>query len=266
MLKIKKYKLLISLFQVGIVTILCIVATILYIPSQDVSSADQVRQQYEQDIAEIKAKIQATDIHLDGVVAERITLEQTLNNLNTQITNLQELINRTQAEVDRLDAEFEQLEEDLEVQTKILERILSLLYKQSGASSFELIITSDNFSSYLNKQEYLNRLRQGVIESVDRIERLQAHLKSQREYYENLLEEQQTQQVVLNASNWEQQQLLYTTNNEEQQFQAQLNRLRIEQQQLEDQLEAYLNNLITNPQVLATVAAGDIIGKNGNTG
>ena len=228
--------------------------------------ADDTSEQLEQNIEGIKQRIEDTYIHLDGVTSEKITLQEALAQLQAAIVELQAVIAETQQEIDRLSAEIAALEIEIEAQTDVLERILVLLYQNSSVSSFELLITADSFSEYLDEQEYLERLREGVGDSVDRITNLSIELEGERERQATFLDSQKAQEVALQSALWEQQRLLNDTLNQEQLFQQQLAQLQVEQQQLERDLEDYLNSLLVERISLGRVNAGDLIGKNGNTG
>ena len=228
--------------------------------------ADEREQQFEQDIEAIRQRIQETHVHLDGVTAEKVTLQEVVADLNKQIVDLQAIIARTQAEIQRLEGEIRQLQNDLAVQTDILKRVLVLLYQNSHASAFELIMSAESFSEYLDNQEYLDRLQNEIGRSVQRIQRLEAELQTEKNRQAKLLAEQQGQEIVLGAARWEQQQLLNETLGQERLFQERLAQLQAEQRAQEEALRAYLASLLASRVSLGPVAAGDIIGKTGNTG
>ena len=226
--------------------------------------ADEVTDRIRQDIDAIQQRIKDANIRLDGTIAERVTLQEVLDDLDLEIGRMQAVIAETRAEIGRLQAEIDRLRVEREAQKTILERILVLLYQRSGVSSLELIITADSFSDYLNQQEYLDRLKQGVTDSVEQIQLLSARLEEADQAA--LLEDQQAQEIALQAVRWEQQNLLAETLNQESLFQQQLAQLQAEHEQLERDLENYLASLLTTRNSLGSVNAGDIIGKNGNTG
>lgn len=228
--------------------------------------ADEVTDNLEEDIEAIKRRIQDTNIRLDGVITEKVTLEEVLTSLDTEIISLQAAITATQQEIDRLNREITGLEIEIEAQTEVLERILVLLYQNSDISTFELIITADSFSDYLDEQENLERLREGVGDSVERISNLSIELEEEQAHLTAFLDDQKAQEIALRAVRWEKQQLLNDTLNQEQLFQQQLAQLQAEQEQFERDLEAYLASLIATRVSLGEVNAGDVVGKNGNTG
>ena len=130
----------------------------------------------------------------------------------------------------------------------------------------ELIIIADTFTDYLNDQENLSRLKDDMTQSINQIQALKAQLDADRQRQLVLLEDQSAQEVSLNAIRWEKGNLLQITLNEEQRFQNHLAELKAEQEKLEKELEDYLASLIRNQIIYGRVNAGDMIGRNGNTG
>ena len=228
--------------------------------------AQTTRQQFEQDIDEIEERIHQTNIQLDGVTVEQITLEEALAGLDQDINLIQIEIAATEAEIERLQAEIERLQAEIDIQSAILSRILVLLYQHSGASSLELLITAETFGDYINDQEYLDRLQSGVNDSVRLIQDLQAKVRADEQQQLALLQDQQAQEVVLQAIKEEKETLLADTQNQEALFQQQLSDLQAEQAATEKELQAYLASLLQIRTSLGRVKAGEIIGKNGNTG
>lgn len=235
-------------------------------PFNNLALADETQDKFEQDIEAIQERIKNTNIRLDGIIVEKTTLQEVIAELEAEIVNLQASINETQAEIARLKTEIEALKLEIEAQTIILKRILVLLYQRSGASTFELIIAADTFSDYLDDQEYLDRLKEGISDSVRRIQKLQAELELEELRQTKFLGDLEAQEISLQAVRWEQERLLTETLNQEDLFQQQLTQLQNEQLQLEKELEEYLLSLLQARVSLGRVNAGDIIGKNGNTG
>ena len=235
-------------------------------PDTRIAHADEATDRFRQNIEEIEERIRQTNIQLDGVTTEQITLQEALASLDSDIGLLQIEIAGTQAEINRLEVEINRLEVEIEVQTAVLSHVLVLLYQNSGASSLELLITAESFSDYLNEQEYLDRLQAGVNDSVDRIQSLQLQLQLEEEQQQALLEEQKAREVVLQAIRSEKAQLLIDTQNQEELFQQHLAELRAEQEAVDRELQAYLASLLVVRTSLGHVEAGEIIGKNGNTG
>ena len=229
-------------------------------------AVDERQDQYEQDIEAIKERIHGVHISLDGLSSDKTTLQGTLADLDGQINQLQGWIAQTQAEIGRLDQEIATAEQDIKAQKDILNHLIFLLYERSGASALELMITADTFTDYLNDQEHLSRLKEDMTQSIHQVQALQVKLEADRQTQVTLLGNQKAQEISLNAVRWEKNNLLQVTLNEEQRFQTHLAELKAEQERLEKALEEYLASLIRSQVTFGRVTAGQMIGRNGNTG
>ena len=222
--------------------------------------------QFQQDIEAIEERVKETNVSLEGYVAEGVTLEGTLKNLNNQISVVQKYIGQSKAEISRLSREIGKTQAEIERQLAILRRIVVVLYKYSGASPVELIITAGSFSEYLDNQEQLDRLQAGIAQSVKEIQALKVKLEDEKALQAKVLEEREAQEIVLDAARWEHQQLLAETRRQESVFQRKLKELAAEQERLEAALEKHLASLRNSHNTLGHVPAGGVVGKNGNTG
>ncbi|MCA9349189.1 peptidoglycan DD-metalloendopeptidase family protein [Candidatus Saccharibacteria bacterium] len=225
-----------------------------------------VQNNLESEIDDIRTQIDATQVQLDGVRDQAASLEETLNKLASQIDAIQQKIAETKAKIAALKKEITETQAEIDRQKSLLTEAFRSLYQHSNASALELILASDNFSEYLDTQEYLNRLKDGIADSVLKVQELKAQLETQQAEQESLLSEQKGQEVGLKATQDEKNRLLDETRGQEAIFQQQLEALQEEERQKEAELQAYLASLISSAVSLGPVSKGDIIGKMGNTG
>jgi len=71
-----------------------------------------------------------------------------------------------------------------------------------------MLATSKDLSEFIDKETYRNAVQQKIQDTLKRITKLQAELKTQKEEVELLLKQQQEQQASLNASRAEQARML----------------------------------------------------------
>ena len=230
------------------------------------SAQDTIQNTFNQQLHNLEAQINQTQLHLDGVADERLTLEATVARLQAQVAGLRQQIANTKAELARLAEAIELKEQELEDQKTVLTRILRVLYQQSDASALELLITSETFGEYVDRQEYLERLKAGVSESVERIQAIKATLEEEKVKQAQLLSQLEGQEISLLATQYEQERLLTETRGQEELFQSQLSDLEAEYQRTQAQLTVYLNSLVSSNVSLGPVARGQLIGRLGNTG
>ena len=227
---------------------------------------DAVQENFNQQIQNVNAQINQTNVRLDGLADERLTLEQTIAGLQAEIASLRQQIGNTKAELVRLEEAIEQKQQEIDEQKLILTEILKVLYQRSDASALELLITSETFGEYVDRQEYLDRLKTEVSNSVHRIQELKLTLEAEEAKQAQLLGELEGQEISLLAAQYEQQHLLETTRGQEDVFQAQLDELEAEYQRLQAELAVYLTSLISSQVSLGPVVNGAMIGRVGNTG
>lgn len=247
-------------------SVLVLLMGIVYSPLSGVLAQDSTQSKLEGQINSLNEQIESTRIQLDGVRSERLTLEQTLNALRAEVAALQAQVAATQQKIVAIQASIVETQTELDRQKGILSATFRQLYLRSSASPLELIVASDSFSQYLDTQEYLERLKNGIADSVTKIQELKAKLQAEEAEANRLLSEQEGQKVAVQAVQYEQQRILDSTKGQEAAFQAQLDALEAEQEAKEKELDDYLRSLIASSVSLGPVSAGQVIGKLGNTG
>lgn len=225
-----------------------------------------VQNSLEEEISGLRDRIKETEVQLDGIQAQRLSLEETLAQLRAQIATIQAEIATTEKRINQLKVEIAEKQIEIDRQKELLSEAFKNLYQRSNASALELILASDSFGEYLDSQEYLDRLKDGIADSVLKIQDLKVQLEAQQAEQEKLLSEQEGKKVALQGAQTEQQRLLDVTRGQEALFQQQLSELEEQHEAKEAELEAYLASLIKSAVSLGPVTKGSVIGKLGNTG
>lgn len=221
----------------------------------------------ESEISSVQEQIKQKEGELEEVQGRVASLENKLAELRIKIEKLTAEINLTKAKIAELKHEIALKQAELDHQREVLAETLRTLYKKGNVSTLQLIIASDSFGEFVNEQEYLERLKLGIQDSVDSIAELKKQLEVEEIQQNELLEQQESQEVVLQTSKKEQAVLLEQTKGEESAYQEQLSELRAKQAKAEQALKDYLASLIGGGAVnLGPVVAGQVVGKLGNTG
>lgn len=215
-------------------------------------------------IDQVEAEIQANQDRLAEIEGEVATLEGRISQLNTEIDTANKQIRLTELKIAELKLEIEKTELELEQRKSILAESVRTLYKRGESTTFELLITSDSYSEFIDEQEYLSRLKQAVQESAEKVRELRDQLEEQRQKQEDLLASQQAQRTVLNQKRDEQQQLLANTQGEEARYQEIVATLEEQRRQAQKELEDFL--AAQNYVSLGYVEAGTNVGLVGSTG
>lgn len=210
--------------------------------------------------------------------SEKATLQNEVAIFDSQIYVIQLQIQATDAELNRLQAEIEatlaeitKAEVELERQIDLLKENLRVYYEEGQTSAIEIVASSDNFSEYMDRTEYLKTLQDSIVETVDEIETLKAELEAKKAELETKKTEQTTlknQQVAqktdLNNQRYAKQYILDVTKGEEAAFQGHLAGIEKELKRIQSEIWSIINS--GNYISLGHVDKGSIIGYQGNTG
>ena len=225
-------------------------------------SVNELRQQAQ----ELEGEIEENEQEAGNLAQEAVTLRSVIADFDNQIYQANQEIEEIGAEINRLEGELKQAQEDLESQKEILRTSMKTLYKRGGASTIELIAASDNFSEFIDEQEYLERLKTAMQESINQVIALQEQIEAQKENQEGLLAEQETARTKLSATRVERAQLLEQTEGQEAQFRAKVEELQEKKVAAEAALAKALSAGSFRAAPVGPVAAGDTVGGIGNTG
>ena len=227
---------------------------------------DENTQRFRDQLENISRDIEEIHSDLDGVQTHQATLEETIKSINGGINHLDSEIDQTRQRLANARRLIEYHEDELDNQKEILKYLLRVIYQQTETSDLELFLASDSFGDYIDRQEYLSRLKTEVSQSVQRSletrDILLVEQKNEQISLTNLVGQQETQESL----KAEQQAVLRETKGQESLFQQRLKRLQDEYDTKQRELEAYLASLLRRQVTYGTVVVGDIIGKMGNTG
>jgi septal ring factor EnvC (AmiA/AmiB activator) len=168
------------------------------------ATADELRAQ----AAALQAQIDANNAEAARLAGEADTLQNKLAILNTQIARLQAQIDLTTTKISELQIQLDQAQVQLDKQKGLLKASLQALYKKGGASTVELLVGSDSFSQFINDQTYLEKLKESIQTSTEKVIALKQQIQAQQEEQKTLLSQQQSEQTSLNMTRAEQQRLL----------------------------------------------------------
>ena len=118
----------------------------------------------------------------------------------------------------------------------------------------------------MNNQEYLETLKQEILKSTASIEAELVTLEENQMQVENKIADLEGQQAAKQSLKLEQEFIIKETNQKESDYQALLNKLKKQEQQLQIELNQYLASIYNATKVLLNVKKGDVIAKLGNTG
>ena len=253
--------------RLSLIIILSILGLLVgYWLSPEVVATDSTTQRFRDQLDTISENIENVHADLDGIQIQQSTLEGTITVINQDINFLDGEIGQSRGRLASTRQLIDRYQREAGARRDVLRHLLRTLYQESDTSDFELLLAADNFSDYLDRQEYLSRIKTELSQSVDRLIATQASLAVEQENEEISLTNLVGQQEVQASLRAEQRAILEETQGQEALFQTRLKRLEAEYDAKQRELEAYLASLFRRQVVIGEVGAGDIIGKMGNTG
>ncbi len=223
---IKRKKSILSLL-LSLCFLMCIlqpIALAVTLSSSEQSKIDSYKEQQE----ELNDKISSTKEKMESIKDDISKQEEYVTELNAQIDNYQSKINSLdeqiaeleseeavyQAKIDELDAEIDGIEDDInhnelqqiDLQQEIedanveLQERLRSVYVNGSATTVEMLLNADSFSTYLtmielssNMAKHDNELVEKLTESIKQIDELTASHKAMITQLESKKDEQQAQ-------------------------------------------------------------------------
>jgi surface antigen len=196
------------LSAIGIIAIFVSIAVVA-VPSP--VKADQ----YDEQIAALKRKVQETQALADSKAGEVNTLKGKLASIEADINAAQQQLDLTRLEIRKTQETIERTNQELDRQKNILRENLKTIYKEGDISPIEVLASSKNLSDFVSQQQYLAAIKRKVDENIVKIDQLKKELDLRK----NQLTAQSTQQqgVVdqIASKRAEQQSILARTQGEE---------------------------------------------------
>jgi peptidoglycan DL-endopeptidase CwlO len=145
-------------------------SALLLLPTLMVARASaQTASELRRQSSSLQQQINDNLAQADNLAIEVDTLENRVAALDLEIQTAANEIAQTEQKINELTASITETEAEIERQKVILKTNLVEMYKQSGSSSVELLFSSEDFATYVNNQEYLSTIKDGVKTSVDTI-------------------------------------------------------------------------------------------------
>lgn len=153
-------------------------------------SADQ----FDQKIGQIQAETAVLSAQNSTLAVEAAGFQATIETLANQITTLEAQIAANEAERRTLEAEIVQ-------HRSILGQNIRAMYLEDEISTFEVLASSNNLSTFMDKEQYRNEVKDKIAQTIDRINQLKKRI-------EGIIASQQAAQIQLDAQRAEQARLL----------------------------------------------------------
>jgi len=145
-------------------------------------------------LEQIKAKNQSEANKLGNQASKK---ETEIEKLQNQIAGIQAQIDVNQKRQDELTQKIKDAQERLLEQKDLLSANIRSMYIEGDISPLEMLASSKNLSDFVDKQEYRDRIKDNITNTLDEIEKLKKQLDEQRQEVTRIIEEKKTQRGTL---------------------------------------------------------------------
>lgn len=213
-------------------------------------------QQLREEIDEVKEEIDQSQQRINELKSRENTLANRLELLRAEARQVQSEITATEREIARTRAEIAEKEADLQRTKELIQENVKVLYKEGSPSTIEVLFSSDNFTDFINRQEYLDRAKENMNEAAKEASEIKAVLEEKEEDLSAQALKLDAQRETLTVKQEEQQKLIAETQGEERRYQAYVEDLKQKQQETDRKLA----------EALAAASSGGIVGGGGSGG
>lgn len=212
----------------------------------------------------LQTQIDANNAEAKRLSKESDTISKKINEYDLQIQQINAQIQLTSIKLQQLDLELNKAQKELDRQKELLKASIQALYKKGGVSTVELLVGSDSFSQFINDQTYLEKLKNGIQTSAEKVIILKQQIQTQQTQQKDLLAQQESQKNSLSTIRSQQANLLATTQGEQAKYEQVLADLLVKRKRVDDELTRLImsGSLVS----MGRVHRGDIIGRIGMTG
>lgn len=221
-------------------------------------------------IDQLNAEINNNQATLDEVSHNASTLQSKVNAINAEIAQLQSQIDLANLQIQHTQAQIREAIARLERAKRIMYENARTLYKIGDPSTVEILASSDNFSEFVNRQEYLETVKENVNRAAREIVAMKDELEAKEKDLANFVQQLEVQQAIIQSKYNEQARLLAETRGEEARYQEMVSSLKAQRNQAEQQLLASRprggDGSGTAVRAGQTVSGGGTVGYVGDSG
>ncbi len=172
-----------------------------------------------EEINQVENEIQDSEEKIARLKKKEDTLKNRLEIIATDIKKVQAQLEQTNSEIDTVQQQIQEIEEALDEKRELVQANAQVLYKEGNPSTLEVLFSSDSFTDFISRREYLDSVRNNLQEAAKSVVELQESLKAEHEELEELRQRQRSKQIALKSRRNEQQRLLKETRGEEEKYQ-----------------------------------------------
>ncbi|HEX7259811.1 MAG TPA: CHAP domain-containing protein [Candidatus Saccharimonadia bacterium] len=172
----------------------------------------------DEQIAELTQQANSQQSQANQLRAQSDTLANKLASINNQAAALATQMSLNRAKQQRILSQIEDAKAQLVQKKELLDENVRTIYQQSQISPLEMLAASKSLSEYVDRQQYLDRIKDHVQEAAADIQNLKAELEKQQVAVENLINQQSDLQRALAIQRSEAATILEQTRGEESRY------------------------------------------------
>lgn len=183
-------------------------------------AASVAADRFDDQIRALRQEAEAYQAEAGRLRAEANTLQNAVNALNAQAAALQAQISSNEAHAEQLAQQIKDTEQRIANQKEALARNLRSMYLESSISPLEMVASSKSIGDFIDKQEYRNKIRDTIQQSLETIKTLKLELEEKKVAVEHVLADQKRMRDDLARQEAEKNTLLAQTQGQEAAYQA----------------------------------------------
>ncbi len=168
----------------------------------------------------LNAQNAVNNAKVDALEDQAVSYEDAIARLNSQIGLLRGAIAANQAKQADLKAKIAAAQAELEHQKQVLSELLKAMYVNGQMSTFEMLATSKDLSTFVDAETYRNAVQNKIQQTLAEITALQRKLAEQKTQVEGLLAKQRVQEADLSNKKAKQDNLLAYNQNQRASYNA----------------------------------------------
>lgn len=218
------------------------IALIIMVGGFGIAYGDNLDEQLRQTRSELNQKRQAESQQrkiISSYTSEIAALNGQIDEREREISELNKRLDKALSTIKVTEEELAETEEHLEETDKILRQRIRAIYESGPVSYLEVLLAAQDFSDFLNRYEMLkiviskdSELLEEVRQQKEELEKKKKSLEEQRDSIANLIRRQNMAREELAARNQERQALLASAQSNLSRYQAEVQRLEEEEEQL----------------------------------
>jgi len=183
-----------SFFKASVIVVLFVMSLVLLPTNNQAAHAS-----LQDDLNSIQNQLQTTNQDIETKKNEATSLTNEIAVFDDQIRQTELKIQETETEMKLTSEKITQTETELQTQKEVLNEYLRVLYEESNTSALELIASSDSFSDFVDRSEYLQTMQLKIKDTVGKIKKMKEDLETKKKDLNKLNDQLASQKSDLNS-------------------------------------------------------------------